>query len=186
MLRLRALSAALAALLLLTTACGDDDDPTDEPAADDGGDSAGDADDANADIPDPCGLSTLPELEELFGVAFGEGEITEQPEVGQRQCVWAAADGTAKVITVVVGTDAAVEGAMGFTASELFEINRQASEESESITDQDLGLGDQSYRTTTWVYVLDGDTAYTFSTTTGTSDDAIAALKAWATAVVEG
>jgi hypothetical protein len=192
------LLAAATALVLLTSACGDDDDGGDPPAeettddasTDDGGedepsDDGGD-DEAAGDVPDPCTFITTAELQTIFGVAWEEGTATEDLDLtGQRQCTWGSAeDLTARVVSVAVATDASFRAAFDRGAEELFELTRQTAEDSSSILEPDLGIGDQSYRTSSGIYVLDGDVSYSFLSS-GTSDEAVAGLKQMVTQIVD-
>jgi hypothetical protein len=188
------LLAALFAFALLGAACGDDDsadDPTvedegDTGATDEGSEDEGDGggDEGSGDIPDPCTFLTLAELETLFGSPFDEGELTDNTDsIGGKQCTWGGVDGmTAKVVSIAVTTDAAVEEVFPISGEEVFEQTRTAV--ADSITEPDLGLGDDSYRTGSSIYVRDGDTNYTFMIT-GTSEEAVDGLKQMATQVVE-
>ncbi len=189
--RLLKLLAVACSLTLLTAACGDDDDSgdasteaSDDAESGDESDSEDEADEGDdGDVPDPCELVTIADLETFFDVTFDEGTGTPL-EAGTRQCTWGVADGmTAKVVSLAIGTDASMQDAFNLSAAELFEQTRTFSEDSESIVEEDLGLGDESYSTTGGIYVLDGDTTYSFFST-GSSDEADAGLRAMAEHVV--
>jgi hypothetical protein len=195
---------ALAAITLLTSACGGDDDggdtdPTIEPNSEnDGGDGNVDGgteeeeeeeeEDAgdSGDLGDACDRISLAELETAFGFAWSEGESTPL-RAGTVQCVWSDADPgpPAKIVSLAFGNDASFEEAFQQSAEELYEGTKGFVEEAD-ILEADLGLGDESYRTAGGIYVLDGDTYYSFTTIGGVSDDAVAGLKAMAATVVEG
>jgi hypothetical protein len=205
------LLAALAALLLLSAACSDDDDAaTDDPtisddredgtasgdadaddadeedAGEDTGDDA-DGDEGFGDVPDPCDHLTPADLQALFGSPFDAGTRTDNLETtGTLQCTWANTDAPpVKVISIAVASDEAQRAAFGRGAEELFELTRQVFEDSASIEEPDLGFGDESYRTGSTAYVLDGDLSYTFIVT-GTSEEAIAGLKEMVGEVLDG
>jgi hypothetical protein len=191
--RLLRLLALLFAVTLLGAACGDDDDSADDPTVqDDGGeDGASDAaaddggeDEVDSSIPDPCTFLTLEDLETLFGSPFEAGTPTDSTEgFGQRQCTWGGVEGiTAKVVSISVGTEDAQLEVFPIGGAELFEQTRSAF--ADSIDEEDAGLGDDSFRAGSSIYVLDGDTTYTFMVT-GSSDEALAGLKAMAEKVVD-
>jgi hypothetical protein len=125
-------------------------------------------------------------LEAAFGFAWSEGE-SSPVQAGSAQCVWSDADPAmpAKVVSLAVGNDDTFEAAFHQSAKQLYESTK-ALLTADVILEDDLGLGDDSYRTKGGIYVLDGDTYYSFSTIGGESDEAVAGLKAMATAVVGG
>jgi hypothetical protein len=191
---------ALAALAFLTSACGGDDDSGDAASSTDGSsDSDNDGGDGNVDggtdeeeeddgdrgdLGDACDRISLAELETAFGFAWSEGESTPL-RAGTVQCVWSDADPgpPAKVVSLAFGNDDSFEEAFQQSAEELYEGTKEFVEEAD-ILEADLGLGDASYRTEGGIYVLDGDTYYSFTTIGGVSDDAVAGLKAMAATVV--
>lgn len=190
------LLACLTALAFLTTACGGDDGGDDEDAAagtDDPGDATADDqdddqddDDGTSDLADPCGLISLADLEAAFGFAWAEGEATPL-QAGSVQCVWNDADEAmpVRIVSLAVGTDDTFGEAFDQTAEQLYEGTKAFVEEADILED-DLGLGDDSYRTEGGIFVLDGDTYYSFTTVGGVSEEAVAGLKAMAAKVVDG
>jgi len=197
------LLGALAALALLTSACGGDDDSGGETDATIEDNSESDGSDGEADggteeepddgegagggdLPNPCELISLSEMEAAFGFAWSEGEHTP-PEHGTSQCVWSDADPAmpAKIVSLAIGTDDSFGEAFNQSAKQLYEGTKAFVEEAD-ILEADVGIGDESYRTEGGVYVLDGDTYYSFTTIGGLSDEAVAGVKAMATKVVEG
>jgi hypothetical protein len=193
LLRLLAVSGALA---LTASACGDDDtaaDPTiesEDGAADDsGGDGAEGEDegDDGGDVPNPCDLITLAEMETAFGFAWNEGEYAPPDIAPSATCTWSDADPgmPAKIVTLSVVTDAATEEAFGQSVEDIHNGTKSALTEADIVED-DLGLGDDSYLTSGGIYILDGDTFYSIITIGELSDDAVAGLKAMAAAVVDG
>lgn len=204
---------AVLGAVTLAAACGDDDsgdDPTIEiedgagdTTGDDGGDDGASGDEspsgdddggdgdgggaASGDLPNPCDLVTEADLQTYFGSPFDEGEFTDSSEqAGIVQCTWSNTDAPpVKVVSIAVSTEDSLQEAFGRGAKEIHDLTRQQAEESNSISEADLSLGDDSYRTTSGIFVLDGDTSYTI-TSTGTSDEAIAGLKQMATKVVDG
>ncbi len=188
------LLAVLSALTLVGAGCGDDDDGDDptiegtsgdaaatDAAATDGGDDGGEA-----AAGDPCSLLTPADLEAAIGSPYDAGEATHQDQTGGDQCVWSNTDAPpVKIFSVVVYTTDGLEGTPIGQAAEdaaaFYEINKAA-----VTPDEELNLGDDSFRAATELWVLDGDTAYTFSTFTGTSKKAIAAMKTLAEKAVGG
>ena len=194
---------ALAALAFLTSACGGDDDGGDAASSTDGSsDSENDGGDGNVDggteegeeedagdggdLGDACDRISLAELETAFGFAWSEGESTPL-RGGTVQCVWSDADPgpPAKIVSLAFGNDDSFEEAFQQSAEELYEGTKAFVEEAD-ILEADLGLGDESYRTEGGVYVLDGDTYYSFTTIGGLSDEAVAGIKAMAAEVLDG
>jgi hypothetical protein len=188
------LLAALFAFALLGAACGDDDsadDPTietDAGASDEGSEDEGDTGDdggSGGDLPNPCDLITLAEMETAFGFAWNEGDY-EPPDIAPNAtCTWTDADpaAPARVVTLSVLTNAAAEEATSQSAEEIHNATKDLLEEGD-ILEPDLGLGDDSYRTAGGIYILDGDTSYSIITIGGVSDDAVAGFKAMAEIVV--
>ena len=196
---------ALAAMAFLTSACGGDDDSGDSASSTAGtSDSENDGGDGNVDggtdeeedddgdggdsgdLGDACDRISLAELETAFGFAWSEGESTAL-RAGTVQCVWSDADPAmpAKIISLAFGNDASFEEAFQQSAAELYEGTKGFVEEAD-ILESDLGLGDESYRTEGGIFVLDGDTYYSFTTIGGVSDEAVAGLKAMAATVLGG
>jgi hypothetical protein len=182
-------------MAFLTSACGGDDDSADAGASSetDAGDDSSDTDDGGddgddaGDTPNPCELITLAEMETAFGFAWSEGEYSPPDIAPIASCSWSDADPgmPAKVVSLSIGTDAGFEDKFGQSVKKVYE-DTKALVEPGDILEDDLGLGDDSYRTDGGIYVLDGDTSYTFSTLGGLSDEAAAGLRAMATKVVNG
>ena len=123
--RLLRLFALLFAFALLGAACGDDDSADEPTVQDDDGDT-GATDEGSGDVPDPCTFLTLEDLETLFGSPFDEGEFTDNTDsIGGTQCTWSGVEGiTAKVVSIAVSTDAAVEAVFPIGGEEVFEQTR--------------------------------------------------------------
>ena len=197
---------ALAAMAFLTSGCGGDDDSGDAASSTDGsGDSENDGGDGKVDggteedseeaaeedvggdsgeLGDACDRISLAELETASGFAWSAGEPTPL-RAGTVQCVWSDADpaAPAKIVSLAYGNDDSFEEAFEQSAEEIYDGTKALVEEAD-ILEADLGLGDESYRTEGGIYVLDGDTYYSFSTIGGVSDDAVAGLKAMAATVL--
>lgn len=187
---MRLATAISGTLLLLTVAlsgCGSDD--ADEPkggssgaSSTDSGDS-GDSGDSSGPL-DACALLTPADLQEAFGSPFDKGSLTHQDQTGGDQCVWTNTDvPPVKTFSVTVMREGHQEGAIkssGLSIKDLYDQTKAIYPDAE---DQDLG--DDAFLAKTELGVLDGDTFYTFSTFMGTSDEAIAGLKALAAQVVD-
>lgn len=192
--RLLRLLAVLAALAFLSTACGGDDSGTDDAGTTDGSETDGstdssddDDDGGDAGLPNPCDLITLAEMDAAFGFAWAEGEYAAPDVAPIASCTWSDADPAmpAKVVSLSVGNDAGYEEQFNQTVKQVFDSTKELLEEGDILED-DLGLGEASYRTAAGIYVLDGDTSYSFTTIGGVSDEAVAGLKEMASTVVDG
>lgn len=187
------ISGSLLALTLAVSGCGgdDSDDKADDgPSSQQDNDDNDDTDDTEEpeddgpDQVDVCGLISTADLEAAFGSPFDEGEFTHQEQTGGDQCVWSNSDAPpVKVFSITVLRDGhfseGFEGA-GVTAKSLFEETKEYSPDAE-----ELDLGDDSYLAGTELAVLDGGSYWTFSTTTGTSREAIEGMKTLAAQVID-
>jgi hypothetical protein len=187
-----AISTPLLVLTLALAGCGGDDSGDDDSTADDAPSSQAPDDETDApDEPDEpeddgpeqvdvCELITTADLEAAFGSPFDEGEFTHQEQTGGDQCVWGNTDAPpVKIFSVTVIRDGHLsEGfeAAGVTAKSLHEDTKALTPDTEAVD----GLGDDAYLAGTQLAVLDGGSYWTFSTTTGTSPEALAGMKSLA------
>jgi len=188
--KLLRLVAVLGALTLAAAACGDDDDTADDPTieaedgvTDESGDDGAedDADDGGAASgTDPCTFLTAADLGSTFGRTWDDGTRSEVAFEGQ-QCTWGTSDGELPVMSfyAAVYDGDAVEEATTRSAEEFFQLTRDT-----ATVDEELDFGDESFRAASIVWVLDGDTIYSFSTVLGDSAEAIAGLLALTEQVV--
>lgn len=173
----------LSAVLALT-GCGGDDDGGGSGGSGGAGDSgssdsgdSGDADGSGSDEAfDTCSLLETEDLEAAFGGPWEPGELTHLEETGADQCIWGNADPPPiKQFSIVVYRDGHLSQMFqdgGVTLESLYEDTKELMPDVE-----ELDLGDDSYRSGSTIYVLDGDTSYEFSTVLGTSPEALAGLQ---------
>lgn len=196
--RLRLLACLAAVVLLVGAACSDDDSSSDDPTVQDGGATDGNAaDDGATDdgqatdggeqtSDDPCSLLTPADLEEALTSPWDDGEATDQAQTGGSQCTWTNSDAPpVKTFSVVVYTTDSLQGTpiaqAAPDAAAYYQLNKDAIP-----VDEDLDIGDEAFRSGTTVWVLDGDTLYSFSTFLGDSGEATAGLVALAEKAVDG
>ena len=180
LLRLPArLVVALAVGSLLLAACGGDDSGSDDEDAALGTDGGSESDTGAGDVPNPCQLISIDELEDAFGFAWSEGEYDPPGIAPNATCTWSDADPAmpAKVVTLSVATEASTQDRFDQSVQEIYDATRAAFSD-QDILDPDLGYGDESYRTAGGIYVLDGDRTYTFLALGAVSDEAKDGLEA--------
>jgi hypothetical protein len=182
----RTRSAALLAvsLLLLGVACSSDDGGS---GADRGGAPATTTTSARTsasagalpDGPQACDLLTTAELQAALGHPFAAGAPVEAPSYGTA-CTWTATEGEPPIsVSVVVATDAQLQVALGRVARALYDQTREAAQ-----VDENLALGDASYRAGPQVVVLTDGTLLSVAVTDASSAS-IAGVEALAAAAVE-
>ena len=179
------ISGSTLVLLLALAGCGGDDsgggsdggDSSDKEQSSDSGDSG------SGEKVDVCGLLSASDLEAAFGSPFDDGEATHLEQTGGDQCVWGNTDAPpVKVFSLTVMREGELSDMFeeaGVTVESLHDETRAAMPDAE-----DIDLGDDAYLSGSTLAVLDGDTSYSFSTTTGTSAEAIEGMKSLAEQVV--
>lgn len=168
------LSGSLFVLALALTGCGSDSDKesNDSPSTSSG-----------AEPLDTCTLLTAADLQKVFASPFDDGELTHQEQTGGDQCVWTNKDAPpVKTFSITVLRQDALGGAFKSAGVKVSELHQQGKDLMPDA--EEIDLGDDAYLAGTTLAVLDGDTQYSFSTFLGTSDEALAGLKALAAQVV--
>jgi hypothetical protein len=154
-------------------------DITEPPASEGPG---GQAPSGDGDVYDVCGLVTPADLEGFFGSPFDPGSATHQEQTGGDQCVWTNTDAPpVKVVSVTVLRQDHLSGAFESAGIELPQLF--ADTKAYATDPQPLDLGEESYISGSQIEVLAGDAIYSISIT-GTSEEAIAGLRAFAELVI--
>jgi hypothetical protein len=177
----RTATAVLVAVLVLAGACGGDDSSstdrrstTSTPAA-----GAASATDRGAaapagEGPQACDLLTPADLQAALHRPFAAGAPTPAPAYGSG-CTWGTTSvDPALFVSISVATDEQLQVALGRVASALYEQTRDAAQ-----VDENLSLGDASYRAGLQVVVLDDGVLLSLATT-DTSPASISAIEALA------
>jgi len=175
------ISGSLLVLALALTSCGSDE--PDKEANDNSTSTSDGGDDSSSSEPlDVCKLLTPADLQKAFNSPFDDGTLTHQEQTGGDQCVWTNEDvPPVKTFSITVLRQGALGGSFkdsGISVEELHEQTKALYPDAEGVD-----LGDDAYLAKTELAVLKGDTLYTFSTFLGTSDEAIAGLRALAAQV---
>ena len=167
-----------------TSIDADAEDPADPDAEGDDGAEGGEGsgDEVRGDQVDVCDLVSPADLEAAFGSPFGEGEFTHQEQTGGDQCVWSSDTRPIKLFSATILREGHLEGALGEAGASVQQLHKDSRA---LVPDaEDVDLGDDAYLWGTTLSVLDGDTSYTFTTTSRGSAEAIAAMKTLAEQIV--
>ncbi len=140
----------LAVLIFATTGCGSE---TDSNAAD----QKEPAKNSSTKLIEPCELITKTEAEGIMGEALKEGKYSEQKMVGQKICLYEAADENSFVFFQISLTQNAFIPpkifASGQSAKSIFSTIKEAFPDRDTIN----GTGDDAFIATPGIHILKGD-----------------------------
>ncbi len=140
----------LAVLIFAATGCGNE---TDSNAAN----QKEPAKNSNAKLIEPCELITQAEAEEIMGVALKERQYSENKVVGQKLCLYEAADENSfAFLNIGLTQNAFIPPkifASGQSAKSIFSTIKEAFPDREAI----IGTGDDAFVATPGIHILKGD-----------------------------